>query len=248
MILAVIEKTISLPPIAPKRDILRSKALKSLQSWVAYGLPAGTLGAIIQLGLSLMQDEATLEPAADVITELITHPSSQSFEKTLCSGLLVMLSQGTLSDRLAQAFAEQDEEFLAVILKLLCILGETFPTYIIKTVTEPTTQRLLDIFLRAITFEGYYGLDQELSYVPHSMCCHFLFSQVTNLKFMNKSKLDYYFFSRRLKYLINFIPWQSATYPLALIPYSLKQWRYHRPFRIQTRIFPKKTQTSSLIP
>lgn len=73
-------------------------ALQCLQSWIAFEIPVPMLPPIIAKTLELLAsgDAEVFEPAIEVLHELVTHPKSGQYEASICDGVLVEVTTGSV--------------------------------------------------------------------------------------------------------------------------------------------------------
>lgn len=162
--------------------LLRKRCFSTLQSWIQFGLPPNTLLPIASLSISTIQLPDLFDESIEVLTDLLAAPNVSSYEATICLNILNLFipTTGYLSRKFDEAFEEEDETTIRVILKLLLSLGETFPAYLIKTVSSVETQNFLNIVLRATGFPGFFSLEQELRQAPFPTISPSLFNISSN--------------------------------------------------------------------
>ncbi|ORX79079.1 ARM repeat-containing protein [Anaeromyces robustus] len=142
---------------------LQQKSLKCLQSWVQYDAPISTLGMIIESTINALLEVENFQPAAEVLIEILTHPSSRKFEKTLCDNILKAITTGWIYEEFNKTIENEDEESARVICKLMTTLGEEFTEYIVINFLRPDVITYLKMMMSCTAFPGYPAIDQDIT-------------------------------------------------------------------------------------
>ncbi|ORY48602.1 hypothetical protein BCR33DRAFT_39718 [Rhizoclosmatium globosum] len=155
---------------------VKKDALKCILAWgaVEKGIPAESMPTLLTLVTTHIQYRPTFEISCQVLTELLTFKDLLVHEKTVCEGLLPVLTQGVVFEEYQKCLQEEDAEVGHTLCLLLSQLGESFPKYMIKNLgTSQDVLRLVEMMLRFTGFPGYYGMDEELSLIPNEFWYEF---------------------------------------------------------------------------
>lgn len=142
---------------------LQQKSLKCLQSWIQYDAPISTLEMIIKSTIDALLEVENFQPAAEVLIELLSHPSSRRFEKTLCDNILKAITSGWIYNEFNNTIKNEDEESARTICKLLTTLGEEFTEYIALNFLRPDVIVYLKMMMACTAFPGYPAIDQDIT-------------------------------------------------------------------------------------
>ncbi|GJJ09063.1 hypothetical protein Clacol_003285 [Clathrus columnatus] len=147
-------------------------ALKCLEKWIAWGLPADDLTSTIPMLLSLLRFEPSFIPASDVLQEILSSSSLSdgSGKKVLTDPLLdFLVTQGAAiyEQSLARGLAllKQTKGFIGEIshslCKLLCALGDHSAMHFSASLSSLPTQNFIRLMLGYTGFPGWFGVDEE---------------------------------------------------------------------------------------
>ncbi|KAJ3025772.1 UNVERIFIED_CONTAM: hypothetical protein HDU68_006706 [Siphonaria sp. JEL0065] len=101
------------------------------------------------------------------MAELLTFKDLLVHERTVCDGLLPVLTNGMVYAEYQKCLEEEDTEVANALCTLLAQVGDSFPKYMIKNIgTSQDVLRLVEMMLRFTGFPGYYGVDEDFSHIP----------------------------------------------------------------------------------
>ncbi|ORX58558.1 ARM repeat-containing protein [Piromyces finnis] len=163
LVLNIINQILSIKEKNDSIIKLQQKSLKCLQSWIQYDLPISTLEAIISSTINALIEVENFQPAAEVLIELLTHPSSRRFEKTLCDNILKAITTGWIYNEFNNTIENEDEESVRTICKLMTTLGEEFTEYIAINFLRPDIITFLKMIMACTAFPGYPAIDQDIT-------------------------------------------------------------------------------------
>ncbi|KAI9145245.1 armadillo-type protein [Paraphysoderma sedebokerense] len=164
LVLSTIQNFLSAPE--PYSGVYE-KSMLCLLSWMNFGIPLNySLGPVLNQVLNLLPNHSTFDIAVRVLVELVSHQNTARFEDTICGGLIPMLVSGWVKEEFDKGLRDGDEDYVKNFCNLSCALAETFPDYIIRNITDSSTSQLLEMILMCTAFPGYYGVDEEISYIP----------------------------------------------------------------------------------
>ncbi|KAJ3394097.1 hypothetical protein HDU84_000125 [Entophlyctis sp. JEL0112] len=172
-ILTVIGQVLDANPHELGSDLfeVKQEALKCVLAWAAVekGVPVESLPRLLSLVTNHLQYPQTFDAACNVLTELLTFKDLLSHEKTICEGLLPILTSDTMLAECRRCLEERDSDTAQTICALLSQVGESFPKYIVKNLANtPASQhilRLIEAVLHFTAFPGTYGVDEEVSHL-----------------------------------------------------------------------------------
>ncbi|KAI8616165.1 armadillo-type protein [Chytriomyces sp. MP71] len=147
----------------------KMEALGCVLAWGAVDkvIPVEFMPTLLSLVISHLQYRQTFHLACQVLAELLTFKDLLVHEKTVCDGLLPVLTQGIVYNEFQRCLEEQDAYTAHALCTLLSQVGESFPKYIVKKMGgESLVLRLLEMILRLTAFPGFYGVDEDVSHIP----------------------------------------------------------------------------------
>ncbi|KAJ3063652.1 hypothetical protein HDU98_000546 [Podochytrium sp. JEL0797] len=122
---------------------------------------------ILSLVTEHVQYPPTFQLSCQVLAELLTYKDLLLHEKTVCEGLLPVLTGGIVYEEFKKCLEEEDTEVGRALCTLLSQLGESFPKYIVKNLgSSNEVLRLIEMMLRFTGFPGYYGVEEDFSHLP----------------------------------------------------------------------------------
>ena len=158
-LLNMLTELLSLPEPANVKYL----ALKCLGTWVQFGLSVSDCEQLMPLLLNTLKEQDLKDKGADVLVELLTHPTSFRRE----NGIYDFLSKlSFLEDMLNKSFAESDEEAVSCLCRVLVSLGETHSKILVKAMTDDQQKHslhLVKLVLQCTNAPGYYPIDETYS-------------------------------------------------------------------------------------
>ncbi|KAF8742077.1 ARM repeat-containing protein, partial [Rhizoctonia solani] len=144
-------------------------ALKCLEAWISWGIPADNITPLIPLLIDLLSpnsDEDNFVAASDVLQEILTKSSLSEGGaglRTLTLPLLEWVSRVGI-EIMNQAVASEDSGAVShSVCKLITALGEHSTQYLAAHLNETNVQKFMEVALGYTGFPGWYGVDEEES-------------------------------------------------------------------------------------
>ncbi|KAF8598080.1 ARM repeat-containing protein [Ceratobasidium sp. AG-I] len=144
-------------------------ALKCLEAWIGWGIPADNITPLIPLLIDLLSpsaDEDAFAGSSDVLQEILTKSSLSEGGaglRTLTMPLLDWVSRAGVGI-MQQAVTEGDSNHIShSTCKLVTALGEHSTQYLAAHLNDPPVQAFMKVVLGYTGFPGYYGIDEEES-------------------------------------------------------------------------------------
>ncbi|CAE6368411.1 unnamed protein product [Rhizoctonia solani] len=144
-------------------------ALKCLEAWISWGIPADSITPLIPLLIDLLSpnlDEDNFAAASDVLQEILTKSSLSEGGaglRTLTLPLLEWVSRVGI-EIMNQAVASEDSGTVShSVCKLITALGEHSTQYLAAHLNETNVQKFMEVALGYTGFPGWYGVDEEES-------------------------------------------------------------------------------------
>ncbi|CAE6434915.1 unnamed protein product [Rhizoctonia solani] len=144
-------------------------ALKCLEAWISWGIPADNITPLIPLLIDLLSpnlDEDNFVAASDVLQEILTKSSLSEGGaglRTLTLPLLEWVSRVAVGV-MQQAVASEDSGPVShSVCKLITALGEHSTQHLAANLNDPHVQDFMKVALGYTGFPGWYGVDEEES-------------------------------------------------------------------------------------
>ncbi|CUA76173.1 Myb-binding protein 1A [Homo sapiens] [Rhizoctonia solani] len=144
-------------------------ALKCLEAWISWGIPADNITPLIPLLIDLLSpnsDDENFVAASDVLQEILTKSSLSeggAGVRTLTLPLLEWVSRVAVGV-MQQAVATEDSGPIShSVCKLITALGEHSTQYLAAHLNDSNVQEFMKVALGYTGFPGWYGVDEEES-------------------------------------------------------------------------------------
>ncbi|QRV85310.1 Myb protein 1A [Ceratobasidium sp. AG-Ba] len=144
-------------------------ALKCLEAWIGWGIPADHITPLIPLLIDLLSpsaDEDIFAAASDVLQEILTKSALSEGGaglRTLTIPLLDWIERAGVGI-MQEAVSSADSNTIShSVCKLVTALGEHSTAHIAASLTEPRVQALIKVALGYTGFPGWYGADEDES-------------------------------------------------------------------------------------
>ncbi|KIJ41891.1 hypothetical protein M422DRAFT_68108 [Sphaerobolus stellatus SS14] len=140
-------------------------ALKCLEKWIVWKLPADYLTPFLPILISLLSFEPSFIPASDVLQEVMTSSSLSdgSGSKVLTEPLLDYFcrhGQAIYEQTIAHGFVDDTAHSFC---KLLCALGDHSAMYFASHLSDPQVQAFVRLMLGFTGLPGWFGIDEDES-------------------------------------------------------------------------------------
>ena len=137
--------------------------LTCLLGWVEFGVSIIDCIVIFPLLLALIDCDETSEKICEVLSELMTAPSSYSLHSTVFDVLNKLLPLQTL---LEKAKSEENHPLIENVCKLFCNIGETHGNMLVRVkenAEQLTVYNFIKIILSFSSMPGNYPVDENCS-------------------------------------------------------------------------------------
>ncbi|KZO91650.1 ARM repeat-containing protein [Calocera viscosa TUFC12733] len=164
MMLEAVQKSCTNPNASESE---KESALKCLQRWVEWGIPADDLTKSVPLLISLLSSRDTFIAASDVLQEILTTSalSDGRGTKTLTEPLLAWIEasgQAILNESIEAGMPDEKTHSLC---KLLIAIGEHSSVWLADHLGETRVTNFLNLVLSFTNYPGVYLIDEEESEV-----------------------------------------------------------------------------------
>jgi len=152
----------------------RRSALKCLEAWIGWGLPANDVTPLISPLISLLSDHSDLGSfveASNVLQEILTKSSLADGKgtKVLTEPLLAWI--GMQGKAIFEEGLTGSIDISHSFCQLIVALGEHSTTYIASHLEDPHVQNYLRLLLNYTGYPGWYGEDEEESEMTLPLWC-----------------------------------------------------------------------------
>ncbi|RIA97689.1 armadillo-type protein [Glomus cerebriforme] len=149
-----------------ERDIiLKQKCLRCLQSWIQYGVPFEMLHLLIDHVITLFPIESTNDAATEVLVEFISLPRITYYQNTICEKMLQCMTSDWSKAQITKAINDGDELSARNLCRLMTTFGDNFNNYVAMNFLRQDIVVYLEMMLMFAGFPGYFGQDQEISFL-----------------------------------------------------------------------------------
>ncbi|KAG8710072.1 hypothetical protein FRC11_004913, partial [Ceratobasidium sp. 423] len=144
-------------------------ALKCLEAWISWGIPADNITPLIPLLIDLLSpnsDEDNFVAASDVLQEILTKSSLSEGGaglRTLTIPLLDWVSRIAVGVMQQAVTSEDSGPVSHSVCKLITALGEHSTQYLAANLNDSHVQEFMKVALGYTGFPGWYGVDEEES-------------------------------------------------------------------------------------
>ena len=146
-----------------KSSDMKNDVLSCMLGWIGLGVTALDFISLIPMLLNQITEEELTSKICEVLSDVLTEPSSFSLKDTIFKSIEQML---LLEPLIAKAIAEENEDFVYSVCMMLSNIGETHSNIIVTT--KETDQQIIalnltKLILKFSSMHGYYPVNETCS-------------------------------------------------------------------------------------